>query len=36
MGINIYKGTYNDISVGDFVVVQTHYNDNIAVVVYKQ
>lgn len=30
------KGTYNDISVGDFVVVQTHYNDNIAVVVYKQ
>ena len=35
-GENFYKGTYNDISIGDFVVAQTHYNDITAVAVYKQ
>lgn len=35
-GKDFYKGTYNDISVGDFVVAQTNYNDIIAVAVYKK
>ena len=35
-GKHFTKGTYNDINIGDFVIAQTHYNDNIAIAVYKK
>lgn len=34
-GKNFYKGSYNDINIGDFVVTQTHYNSILAVIVHK-
>lgn len=35
-GKDFYKGTYNDVNEGDFVIVQTYYNSLKAVIVHKK